>query len=161
MRTGIAFLFLSAMLVFPITACAPDEAESPDLDAEAAVIREANRAWLAAEREGNVDAIMSFIAEDAVFQPQEAPPFSGLETIRQFYEDFFSLGGVDISAGPEEVVLSSSGDLAYDIGTNYLVTEGPEGQTRSELKYLGVWKKMEGQWLCVAISWSTNVPTEG
>ncbi len=36
-----------------------------------------------------------------------------------------------------------------------------EAWNESGLSDRAVWKKMEGQWLCVAISWSTNVPTEG
>jgi ketosteroid isomerase-like protein len=158
MRPGIAYLFFSATFVFPLTACAPVEPEGPDLDAEAAVIREATQAWFAAEREGNVDAIMPFVAEDAVFLPPDAPAFSGLEAIRQFYQDFVALGVLDIGGGSERLVISSAGDLAFDIGTSYMVAEGPEGQIRSEGKYLSVWQKIEGRWQTVSISWSANAP---
>ena len=161
MRKGIAFLVMSCVLVLPNISCTSAEPERPDLQAEADAIREANQAWFAAERDGDVDAIMIHVAEGAVLLPQEAPPISGLEAIRAMYEEFVSMGLADIGGGPEQIVVSSSGDLAYDIGTNYTVVDGPDGQIRTEGKYLGIWKKVEGQWKAVSVSWSTNTPTGG
>ena len=65
---------------------------------EAERIRKANQAWVEAERVRDLDGIMPYIAENAVFQPPEAKAVRGREAVREFYNEFFKLPFSDFEA---------------------------------------------------------------
>lgn len=129
-----------------------------DTAADAAAIRAADAAWFAAEVRRDVDSIMSFVADNAVFQPPDAPTFVGTDAVRKFYRSFFEMPYTDVGGKSDSIVVASSGDLAYDIGHNYVVFKGPDGERRHEGKYLAVWQKIAGKWKVTAISWSLDAP---
>jgi uncharacterized protein (TIGR02246 family) len=131
---------------------------SVDLAAEAAKIRAADVAWFEAEARRDLEKIVPYVAEDAVFQPPDAPACAGIMAIRAFYKDLFALPYVDIGGRTETVVVASSGDVAYDIGRNFVVLTGPQGEKRHEGKYLAVWRKVKDRWKLTAISWSLDAP---
>ena len=143
-----------------IISCAKDTQKSVDLSVEAKKVFDSNQAWFTAEKQRDVEKIMPYVAENAVFQPQDAPPFSGYETIRSFYLDFFKVNYLDIGGKPDTVIVSTSGDMAYDIGKNYFLLDTPDGEIQSEGKYLAVWRRIDDKWKVVAISWSGNAPAK-
>jgi ketosteroid isomerase-like protein len=65
---------------------------------------------------------------------------------------------VEIEGGPRKVVISEAGDMAYAIGANRIVLEGPAGRIEDEGKTMSVWRKKDGEWEIVAISTSSNKP---
>ena len=148
------------LMIALIISCAKDTQKSVDLSVEAKKVFDSNQAWFAAEKQRDLEKIMPYVAENTVFQPQDAPPFSGQETIRSFYLDLFKLQYTDIGGKPDTVIVSTSGDMAYDIGKNYILLDTPDGVIRSEGKYLAVWRKIDDNWKVVAISWSGNAPAK-
>jgi ketosteroid isomerase-like protein len=134
----------------------PAQAGAPNADADA--IRAADAAWFAAELRRDVEAIMPFVADAAVFQPPDTPAFVGSDAVRKFYRAFFELPFTDVGGSSDSIIVASSGDLAYDVGRNYVVLRGPEGQRRYEGKYLAVWRKTGTSWKVTAISWSLDAP---
>jgi len=145
---------LAALLAIA-TACAP---RPSDQASAAATIRAADATWFAAEVRRDIDSIMPFVDNRAVFQPPDAPPIVGTEAVRTFYRQFFALPYTDVGGQSDTIVVASSGDLAYDIGRNYVVLPGPQGPTRHEGKYLAVWRYVDGGWKVSVISWSGNAP---
>lgn len=133
-------------------------ATSPGVLRDEEQIREHNRAWFGAERRKVLAGTMAFIADDAVLQPANAPPVVGREAIESFYASLYDMPIVDIGGEPTTIEVASSGDLAYDVGTNYVVVDGPEGRAEDRGKYLLVWKKTNGQWKAVAMSYSSDSP---
>jgi len=127
---------------------------------EAERVRKANQAWVEAERAHDLDGIMPYIAENAVFQPPAAKAVRGREAVREFYKEFLKLPFSEFDATPDEILVADSGDLAMDIGHLRFVFETDGGQVRSQGKYLAVWQKAGGEWKCIALSFSDDAPAQ-
>jgi hypothetical protein len=56
----------------------------------------------------------------------------------------------------QTVTVASSEDLAYLVGESALVLSGPQGERQVPGKYLGVWRKIDGEWQLAALSWTGN-----
>ena len=149
---------LPLIVAFSLTAAAAQAQTRHEAVKVAATIRAADAAWFAAELGRDLDGIMPFVADNAVFQPPDAPTFVGTEAVRKFYRALFELPYTDIGGSSDSIVVASSGDLAYDIGRNYVVLKGPDGERRHEGKYLAVWQRIEKKWKVTAISWSLDAP---
>ena len=63
---------------------------------------------------------------------------------------------VSINWEIEQLEISTSGDMAYILGSYHVVTEGPEGQVEVDGKYISVLKKINDEWKYVAFSGSSN-----
>jgi ketosteroid isomerase-like protein len=133
-----------------------------DRENEALVKREieaicaADRVLLEAESERDLELAMSFMAPDIVLQPPSQPAAIGLEAVREFYSQWFSLPYRAIHAQAQSVSMSSSADLAYLVGESSIEMSGAQDGLHVPGKYLGVWRKIDGNWRLVAISWSAN-----
>lgn len=132
-----------------------------DVEAEKQLLARHVQEWFEAENRKDVDGVMKFIAEDYILQPPNMPQIVGREAYRKFLVEFlqsFEIRGVvSVSGVPTRIEVSAAGDLAYYIGTSRAVLKGPEGRAR-EGKYLLVWKKIDGEWKCVAESFSSDKP---
>jgi ketosteroid isomerase-like protein len=127
-----------------------------DVEAEKQAIREIVQKSFEAEQQKDIDGTISCYAENVVCQPPNMPQFEGLEAFRNFYTEFFKIL-VSIEGGSTKVVISESGDMAWDYGWNRGVYEG---SIEDEGKYLAVWKKINGEWKVVAISYSSDKPAK-
>jgi ketosteroid isomerase-like protein len=128
-----------------------------DVEAEKAAIQNLVREAFEAEQQKDIDAILNFFSENVVVQAPNMPQFEGIEALRNFYTEFFKVL-VSIEGGSTKVEISEAGDMAWDYGWNRAAYEGPEGPFEDEGKYLEVWKKINGEWKVVAISFSSDKP---
>jgi ketosteroid isomerase-like protein len=110
----------------------------------------------AAENCKEVDAMFKDMTEDSILQKCGAPQIRGLEAWREDYEQFFKSGFISTSITCLGREVSASGDMAWEYGSFVSEFEGPDGRTKSEGKYLGVWKKVDGKWKSAAVSISGN-----
>lgn len=147
-----AFIFMTFLL---LAGCSTNTSEI-DLSAEIQEIRASDRALLAAETNRDLEAAMSLLSENAVFQPPEAGPVIGYEAIREFYDKQFSIPYSRIVCESDTIIISKCGDLAYLLGNSYYEFEGTNGINRLDGKYISIWQKTGDRWLCVAVSWSGN-----
>lgn len=129
-----------------------------DVVAEAAAIRAADEAWVAAAQRGDVDAIVAFYAEDGAFMAPGAEAAVGREAVREAWVALLAIPGLEVTFGPTEIVVAQSGDIAYDIGTYRLAMDTPGGRAEDHGKYLVVWKKVDGQWRAAADMFNSNLP---
>ena len=131
-----------------------------DIEAEKQAISDKIKTGFEVEQQKDVDALMElgFFAEDVIVQGPNMPQIKGLEAIRNFYTEFFKIL-VSIEGGSTEIIISEAGDMAWDYGWNRSVYKGPDGPIEDEGKYLEVFKKINGEWRCVAISFSSDKPT--
>ncbi len=136
-------------------ACAPGM-PPVDLVAEEAAIRQLTTDWFAAETRRDMEASLSYLAPDAVIQSEGAPTIIGVSAMRALYEEFFQAPFTDVVMEPRTVVVAASGDLAYDIGPWKMVFASPEGQTEAPGKSTIIWRKVEGQWKAVVMSFSMD-----
>ena len=54
------------------------------------------------------------------------------------------------------VEMSAGGDLAYEYGVNRMVLAGEDGDLLDVGKYLAIWKKIDGEWMVAALSFTSD-----
>ena len=125
------------------------------LDAEWPLLLERQGDFLEAMASRDVDGIPSLFAEDAVLHVANMPPVEGREAIVRFYGNLF--GSLTASnAVVEETHMSAGGDMAYSFGQTTNQFRGPEGTESYAGKFALVWCKIEGEWVIVLYSVSSN-----
>jgi uncharacterized protein (TIGR02246 family) len=130
-----------------------------DVEAEEQAIREIAQKAFEAERQKDINAVLSIYAENVVVQPPNMPQIEGVEALRNFYTEFLKIL-VSIEGSPTKVTISEAGDMAWNYTWNRAVYEGPEGRIEDEGKALSVWQKINGEWKIVAISYSSDKPAK-
>ena len=92
-------------------------------------------------------------------QPAGSPLIKGKEAIRELYEQYFESGLLrEFSGVSSHLEMASSGDLAYEHGFNRMVFARDDDDLLNVGKYLAVWKKINGEWLVVALSFTSDAP---
>ena len=144
------------LIVLPLAACGGPQV---DLEAERAALQARSEAVVAAESAMDIEAALTYWAEDAIVQPAGAPQMEGKEAIGALYQEYFGSGLLkEFSGEATNIEVSESGDLAYETGVNRMVLNGPEGDLLDVGKYLAVWEKIDGEWYVTALSFTSDTP---
>jgi ketosteroid isomerase-like protein len=147
------FLLLP-LLAFALVACqtpetVPAEATPTrtvaDIEADRAAIEALSADYTAAVQAGNPAAVSALHADDALLHPPNEPAISGREAIDAYFARIHA-EPVDLTYVTEDVVVSASGDLAYEVGT----WDGG--------KYLSIYRRTPDGWRIVADAWSDDAP---
>ena len=119
--------------------------------ADEAAIHAAVKEWSASAQAKDADAFASFYAEDGLLMLEDAADISGREAIREAIGGMMQDPNFDLSFETEKVVVSRSGDLAYETGTYSLTLSDPEERPATEKgNYVVVWhKQADGVWKVV------------
>jgi uncharacterized protein (TIGR02246 family) len=169
MTKSLLLLSVTAML---LTACqagekpANDAAEmndtaAVDTSADEQAIRGQVARWLQLVKAKDAAGIAELYAEDGAVMPPNAPIGKGRTAIQQTWASIMRTPGFSLTFVPEEIVLSSSRDLALDRGT-YRLTMAPHGATQTDTgKYVVVWRKIGGDWKAVADIFNSDLPASG
>lgn len=154
------FLGMLLSLVLVITGCAPT-APQADIEAEKAAIQAADAECLQAAQTRDVQgALAACWSEDAIIFPPGLPAVRGAAAFQEYVEGAFALPGFSISWKIDEVHVSASSDMAYQIGTNVVSFDGPDGATVTEHgRVLLVWQKQaDGSWKVASEVWNAGLP---
>jgi uncharacterized protein (TIGR02246 family) len=117
--------------------------------------------WLQLVKAKDASGIAEMYAEDGAVMPPNAPIGTGRAAIQQAWASMMRTPGFDLTFNPEQIVISSSGDMALDRGT-YTLTVAPAGTTQTDTgKYVVVWRKIGGDWKAVADIFNSNLPPSG
>jgi len=117
--------------------------------------------WLQLVKAKDASGIAELYAEDGAVMPPNAPIGKGHAAIEQAWASMMRTPGFDLTFNPEQIVISSSGDMALDRGT-YTLTVAPAGTTQTDTgKYVVVWRKIGGDWKAVADIFNSNLPASG
>jgi len=156
MRFPAAVLLLSGVL----SGCQQGGVPEADLQSEAELVRRRSEQLVEAENRKDLDAVMTFYAQEAVIQPPGAPAVQGQEAIRQLYTSFFrEVPFVSFTATNTALHVARGGDLAYETGINRFLLDKGGARVEEVGKYLGVWRKVDGEWRLAAISFSSDQAT--
>jgi ketosteroid isomerase-like protein len=154
MRQLICFLYSALIL----TSCME---QSIDQEAEAQKLMELSRAWAKATQSRDVEACVSFWAEDAILMSPDEGVRVGKDNLRGMVERSMQIPGFEINWEPQEAFVSKSGDLGYVIIKNYMTMPiDTLGNTQTVFhKGVEIWKKQpDGQWKN-AVDISNSDPT--
>jgi uncharacterized protein (TIGR02246 family) len=156
-----AALLLPACDVTENNANAPAEANAPAAAGTAAdeqAIRGHVDRWLQLVKSKDAAAIAQFYTEDGAVMPPNMAIGKGRPAIQKVWADMMATPGFDLTIAPEQIVVSSSGDMALDRGT-YRLTVSPGGTPQRDIgKYVVVWRKIGGEWKAAADIFNSDLP---
>jgi uncharacterized protein (TIGR02246 family) len=111
-------------------------------------------AFVAAIERQDAQALARFYTSDCQVFPAGADIISGVGSIPQFFDGFFKMGIKRCSF--EIFEIEEHGEIAYETGRATLYADG--GATAGTIKYLVIWKCVDGQWLVHRDILSSDAP---
>ena len=132
-----------------------------DVGAEEQAIRGQVDRWLQLVKAKDAAAIAELYAEDGAVMPPNGPIGKGRAAIQKTWASMMQTPGFDLTFVPEQIVVSSSGDMALDRGT-YRLAIAPNGKAMTDTgKYVVVWRKIGGEWKAAADIFNSDLPAGG
>ncbi len=117
--------------------------------------------WLQLVKAKDAAGIAELYAEDGAVMPPSAPIGKGRAAIQQTWASLMRTPGFGLTFVPEQIVVSSSADMALDRGT-YSLTIAPDGITQTDTgKYVVVWRKIGREWKVAADIFNSDLPASG
>jgi len=117
--------------------------------------------WLKLVKAKDAAAIAALYTEDGAVMPPNGPIGKGHAAIQQTWASLLAIPGFDLSFDPEQIIVSSSGDMALDRGT-YKLAVAPKGTAQTDTgKYVVVWRKVGGEWKAAADIFNSDLPAGG
>ncbi|MBM3804644.1 MAG: DUF4440 domain-containing protein [Acidimicrobiia bacterium] len=141
--------------------CQQQPTTPPDTRAaDEGVLRAGDIEWSKAAGAKDLERCVSYMADDGVMLPPNAPAASGKDTIRKAWTEMLALPGLVLSWQPAKVESARSGDIGYTQGTYEMTVNDAKGKPQSDRgKYLTVWKKQaDGTWKCVMDMFNSDLP---
>ncbi len=130
-----------------------------DAGADEQAIRRQVDHWLQLVKAKDAAGIAELYAEDGAVMPPNARIGKGRAAIQQTWASMMNTPGFNLTFNPEQIVLSSSGDMALDRGT-YQLTIAPSGRAQNDTgKYVVVWRKIGNEWKAAADIFNSDGPT--
>ena len=169
MTRSLLLLSVSALL---LPACQVSETPANDAAevnapaaAEAGADEQAIRTqvdrWVQLIKAMDAAGIATLYAEDGAVMPPNAPIGKGRAAIQQTWASMMQTPGFDLAIVPEQIIVSSSGDMALDRGT-YRLAIAPGGTPQTDTgKYVVVWRKVDGEWKAAADIFNSDLPASG
>ncbi len=149
-----------ASLILLVCLASSGCAQRVDVAFEQATLFNRDTEWSRAAEGKDVGAILSYVADDAIFFPPDGPMLRGKEIIRSFWSELAGTPGFSLSWEATDAVVSSAGDMGYTYGIALVTRKDEEGDTDTErTKYVTIWKKQSnGSWQVVVDIWNSNEP---
>ena len=115
--------------------------------------------WLQLVKAKDAAGIAELYAEDGAVMPPNAPISKGRAAIQQTWASLMRKPGFGLTFVPEQIIVSSSGDMALDRGT-YRLAVAPDGTAQTDTgKYVVVWRKIGSEWKAAADIFNSDLPT--
>jgi uncharacterized protein (TIGR02246 family) len=132
-----------------------------DTAADEQTIRANVDRWLQLIKAEDAAGIAALYAEDGAVMPPNAPIGKGRAAIQQVWASMMQTPGFDLAINPEQILVSSSGDMALDRGT-YSLTVAPNDTAQTDTgKYVVVWRKIGSEWKAAADIFNSDLPANG
>ncbi len=122
------------------------------LEETRAAIEAQNAKFSEALRAGDAAAIAALYTEDGRVLPPNGPAASGRGALAAFWGGVIGAGIADATLTTEEV--SFAGDLAAEVGRATLTAR--DGSVADEVKYIVLWKRVDGVWRLHRDIWNSN-----
>ena len=136
-------------------------AAAANVGADEQAIRGQVDRWLQLVKAKDAAGIAALYAEDGAVMPPNAPAGKGRTAIQQTWASMLRTPGFDLTFVPEQIAVSSSGDMALDRGT-YRLSVAPNGTAQTDTgKYVVVWRKVGSEWKAAADIFNSDLPASG
>jgi len=134
-----------------------------DRSAEAAALRRLDEQWSAAAAKNDLEATLSFYADDAVVLPGNSPIATDKKAIREIWAGMLG-PGTAVAWKVTKAEVAKSGELGYLYGTYELTMRDAKGgpPVRDKGKLVEIWKKhADGTWKCIVDTYNSDLPVPG
>jgi uncharacterized protein (TIGR02246 family) len=131
-----------------------------DLSGDPAELRKLDEQWSAAAAKNDLEATLSFYADDAVVLPGNAPIATDKKAIREIWAGMLG-PGTAVSWKVTKAEVAKSGELGYLYGTYELTMKDPKGgpPVHDTGKLVEIWKKQaDGKWKCIVDTYNSDLP---
>ena len=153
-------VLISAVGVLNWSISGTDAKASGNIKEEQA-LRALDRAWSDAANRKDLDAVVSYMADDGETLAPNEPVARGKAAIRASWSNLLGLPGVNVRWEPLIVEVAKSGEIGYTSGTYTLSYTSADGKTMTDRgKDLAVWKKVNGKWKCSSDAYNSDLPAK-
>ena len=136
-------------------------AATVDPGADEQAIRGQVDRWLQLVKAKDAASIAKLYTDDGAVMPPNSPIGKGPAAIEKTWAGMMATPGFDLTFVPEQIIISSSGDMALDRGT-YKLAIAPDGKAMTDTgKYVVVWRKVDGEWKAAADIFNSDLPAGG
>lgn len=121
---------------------------SVDVQAEKQALDQLRDSYQQAVAAKDAEALVGFWTDDVVWINPDGSTLRGHDAIREANRPMIEAPGTaSMTINPENTVVSSSGDIAYEYGSYTTTMSTPDGKASSEThNYLVTFRKVDGQW---------------
>ena len=130
-----------------------------DKSGDGAELRKLDEQWSAAAAKNDLEATLSFYADDAVLLPGNAPIAADKKAIREVWAGMLG-PGTAVSWKVTKAEVAKSGELGYLYGTYELTMKDAKGgpPVQDKGKLVEVWKKQgDGKWKCIVDTYNSDL----
>jgi len=152
-------LFISTILFIHFCSCQSpqvQEVPGPDLDQLRTQLQELENSYADGQNSKNVDAIMSFYAENAKSLPVNKPMVEGSAAIRSLIQEQMDLDTIGSTVRFEVVDIMADGNMVVEVGKS--ISTSPDGSTTTG-KYVAIYENRNGKLTCVLDIWNNDAPS--
>ena len=167
--TKSLLLLSAAALLLPACQAAEKPGNTAEANAPAAAnagadeqaIRAQVDHWLQLVKAKDAPAIAALYTDDGAVMPANEPISKGHDAIQKTWASLMQMPGFDLTFTPEQIIVSSSGDMALDRGTYKLGFTANGAAKTDSGKYVVVWRKVGGEWKAAADIFNSDLPASG
>jgi ketosteroid isomerase-like protein len=152
-------LYVMLVAVMIITSC---QSKTKTASNDAVAIRNIEDQWVAAIKAKDIDKIVSFCSPDIVIMDANVPISVGHQAVRKSYSSpADATTSISHSETVDALEVSASGDLAYTRGTAQQSRNTPNGIINESIKWVSIYKKINGEWKVIVNIWNSDKPMAG
>ena len=135
---------------------AAEESAKVDMDQVKTAIQEIETAWAAAQNAKDVNTLIGMYTDDAISMPDGAPSLQGKAAIQARMEDEFAKTPEGQTNTYEVLEIYGDENIVTEIGKG--TTKDAAGAVVSTGKYMVVWQKTDGKYLCLREIYNSDAP---
>lgn len=144
--TLMCLLFMVSCQQAPAPQAESPEAAKPDMAALKAEIQAINVNWAAAANARDTAAIMDLYADDIISMPADKPTIVGKAGVQKDSETWFEKAKEGTVISYETLEVYGDENRLTEIGKS--TVKDASGKVIDSGKYMAIWEKRDGKWLC-------------
>lgn len=149
---------LAVTLLFFFSCTTPPAEPTVDMDSVKAEITQINSDWAAAINAKDVEGQIAIFADDAHSMPPNSPTLVGKDAIKANIEAEMAkdTSGMKTTIAFATIDVWAAGNTATESGT--WTVSGEDGAVLDKGKYIALFEKRDGKYVCVRDIWNTDMP---
>ncbi len=152
------FLMLASCKPAPDSNAATAEAPKMDMAQVKAEIQAIETAWATAQNAKDINALMAMYADDAISMTDGAPSLNGKAAIQAYQEAEFAKAPAGLNSAYTVQDVYGEGETVTEVGSG--VTKDASGAVVRTGKYVAIWKKMDGKYVCIREIYNSDKPAK-